>query len=235
MPATHTCLCMPSTGHPHAIHMSSTRHPHAIHTSTTRHPHICMPFTHHPHATCMSPTHHQHTTHTPLTHHLRGIHTSPTSPSCHPHATHTSPHTIHKPPARHPDATCYPPPATHTPPITHYPHTLVYTCPHTQRHHHRGKASERPQVTPYKISMDQVLTKQTIKEGTALRSKHPKLPLRISANATFYEMYLGHLALKVLPRASGWSEVRTAGSFWGGSDQPVVEVLALRVVRGRCL
>ena len=39
-------------------------------------------------------------------------------------------------------------------------------------------------------------------------------------------MYLGYLALKVLSWASGWSEVRTTGSFWEASDQPVVEILA---------
>ena len=155
VPATHTCLCMPSTGHPHAIHVihtssachscinhtPSTHHLHAIHTSPTCHLHVThTPSTHHPHAIHMSPTRHPHTTCVAFTHRP---HVTLTTSTCHPHVTTHHPHATHTSPGCHLlPSTCHP----HT--ITHYPHTLVYTCPHTQRHHHRGEASERPQVTP---------------------------------------------------------------------------------------
>lgn len=115
---SHTCLSL------HAIHTPPTCHPHATHTPTHTPP------TCHPHATHVpltSSTHLPHAFHTPPT-----LHTPLT---CHQRATHA----IHMPPTHHLHA-------THTP-STQHPHTLVYTCPHTQTPHHRGEASKRPLAT----------------------------------------------------------------------------------------
>lgn len=145
---SHTCLSL------HAIHTPPTCHPHATHT----------PPTHHPRAIHMPPTCHSHAIHTP--------------PTCLPHATHT-PHTTHVP------STCHSrhPHATHTP-STRHPHATHSASTHAGLHlstHTDTTTEARPlkdhgrlRWTPYRVSTDQSLTEQPMKESTVLRSKHPR-------------------------------------------------------------
>lgn len=198
--ASNTCLRESSTRLPHTP--VPARHPHATHTPSTRHPPaIHTPPTCHPRAIHTSSTHHPYAIHVPSTH---------TPPTCHPPAIHT-------PSTRHPRAIHQPPTCHRTPPAHPSAHAGSH-LPHTQRPHHRGEDAERPQrrlrSTPHKISTDQNLAEQTVRDAWHSGATTQEADAKNSSKRQLLKDVFGSLSLpKVLPWVSGCSEVRTVGSF----------------------